>query len=489
MNSRSLTSLLLPAIGAALVLPMTLRAQTEPAPAYLELRDVARGTVETVEYRSSALGTERRLVVYTPPGYEEGRDGYPVLYLLHGAGGNETTWTERGMAHVILDNLIAEGTLEPLVVVMPFGYASAREPGAPRGDAAENKRQREGFSRDLLEDVIPLVESRYRVSADRTDRAIAGLSLGGAQALAIGLTNTPLFSRVAAYSPAMGAANNPATGGVDFDAVLNETGALNEALDVLWIGCGIDDTLFDSNAAFSRQLTEHGIEHVFRVTQGAHTMPVWQRYLYETAPLLFPKTSPPIPKITDLGLTGNRFRPLTYAELTPAQKTMTHHVLDGPRTGMGGPFNVLLRAPELGDLAQELGAYARFGSSLSDPIREMAIIMTARHWTAQFEWYAHKRAALAAGLDTRIVDAIARGRRPARMSAEETALYDFCDELLKTHRVGDATFAAAVAAFGERGVVDIIGTVGYYAMVSMLLNVDEYPMPEGVAPELAPLPR
>lgn len=187
----------------------------------------------------------------------------------------------------------------------------------------------------------------------------------------------------------------------------------------------------------------------------------------------------------DIDLVGNRFRPLDYMELDEAQKGMLTHILDGPRTAVRGPFNVLLRAPEMGDLAQELGAYVRFESSLPGSLREMAIIMTAAYWAAEFEWYAHKSAALQEGLDPVLVDAIAAGDHPAGMQADEAALYAFCNELLNEHRIDDATFAAAVDALGERGVVETIGTVGYYSMVSMLLNVDEYPLPDGVAPEFA----
>src|SRR5262245_45451142 len=150
-----------------------------PAPGYLQVRAVPHGTQKSLTYKSKALGTDRKVVVYTPPGYEQSTNRYPILYLLHGAGGDETTWTARGQAHVILDNLIADGKLKPLVVAMPFGFAAARAPGAGRGDAAENKMQREGFTRDFLEDVIPFVESTLRVQADRDHRAIAGLSLGG----------------------------------------------------------------------------------------------------------------------------------------------------------------------------------------------------------------------------------------------------------------------------------------------------------------------
>jgi 4-carboxymuconolactone decarboxylase len=189
----------------------------------------------------------------------------------------------------------------------------------------------------------------------------------------------------------------------------------------------------------------------------------------------------------DFELAGNRFAPLGWADMTEAQRTMMRHVLDGARTSASGPFNAMLRAPVMGDHAQELGAQVRFNSSLPPPLREMAILLAARHWTAQYEWYAHKRAALAEGLDAGIVAAIAAGRRPSGMSAAEAALHRFASELLETKRVSDEAFAAAKAAFGEQGVVEIVFTLGYYSLVSMLLNVDEYPLPPGVEPELEPL--
>lgn len=268
-------------------IPGAAPAQTA-GPAYLQVRSAPHGTVQTHTYKSKSLGTERKVVVYTPPDYEKSSSRYPVLYLLHGAGSNETSWTERGRAHVILDNLIADGKLKPLVVVMPFGYAFARAPGA-RGDAAENKQQREDFARDLVEDVIPMIDATLRVYRDREHRAIAGLSLGGAQSLAIGLSHTDLFSRIAGFSSAMGAANNPETGGVNFDAVLADSAHINSQLKLLWVGCGTEDTLFESNRDFSALLSKHKIEHIFRVTGGAHTYAVWQRYLNEVAPLFFPE--------------------------------------------------------------------------------------------------------------------------------------------------------------------------------------------------------
>ena len=257
------------------------------APAYLQVRNVPHGTVKSHEYKSKSLGTDRKMMVYTPPEYEKSTVRYPVLYLLHGAGSDETSWTQRGQAQVILDNLIAEGKLKPLVVVMPFGFAAARAPGAARGDAAENKMQREGFAKDFLDDVIPMVESTFRVYADRDHRAIAGLSLGGAQALALGLSHTELFSRVAAFSPAMGAGNNPATGGVDFEMVLADSTTINSQLRFLWVSCGTEDTLFESVRQFSNQLSQHKVEHIWKVTGGAHAYPVWQRNLNDVAPMLF----------------------------------------------------------------------------------------------------------------------------------------------------------------------------------------------------------
>jgi 4-carboxymuconolactone decarboxylase len=185
-------------------------------------------------------------------------------------------------------------------------------------------------------------------------------------------------------------------------------------------------------------------------------------------------------------LRGDRFKPLTYDEMAPAQKTMLERLLAGPRGGADGPFNVLLRSPEMGDLAQQFGA-ARFTTPVPRRLWEMAVLLTARHWTSQFEWYAHRRGAEQAGLSPAICDAIAGGRRPAQMQPDETVIYDFASELLETKQVSDATFKAARDLLGERGVVDLIGVMGWYGTVSMLLNVDRYPLPEGVQPPLKPL--
>ena len=142
----------------------------------------------------------------------------------------------------------------------------------------------------------------------------------------------------------------------------------------------------------------------------------------------------------------------------------------------------------MGDLAQKFGAYARFHSSLPPRLNEFAILITGRFWTAQFEWQAHHRNALAVGLSPAIIDAVAAGKRPTSMQPDEEAVYNFCTEVLTTKHASDAAFQAAKDKFGERGVVDLLAVVGYYQFVSMLLNVDGYPLPPSVQPELKPLP-
>jgi enterochelin esterase family protein len=256
------------------------------APMFYDVRPVPHGAVEQRWYDSKAVQGVRRVFVYTPPNYSRSSDRYPVLYLFHGAGGDESGWTENGRANLILDNLIADGKLKPLVVVMPYGYAYP--PTSSRAEGADAmKRQREGFSRDLIEDLIPFVQASYRVYADREHRAVAGLSLGGSQALGIGLAHLDLFSRVAGFSPALGAVTSPQAGGLDFKTLIADARKVNDRLKLLWVGCGTDDTLFNSNKEFAQLLATSGVKHTFRVSEGAHTWQVWRRYLNEVAPLLF----------------------------------------------------------------------------------------------------------------------------------------------------------------------------------------------------------
>lgn len=182
-----------------------------------------------------------------------------------------------------------------------------------------------------------------------------------------------------------------------------------------------------------------------------------------------------------------RFDTLPPERMTAEQKRVAEAIQSGPRgQGLRGPFNALLRSPDLADRLQKVGEYIRFRSSLPAKLNELAILLVARKWTAQFEWYAHHQFAMTAGLDPAIAAAIAEGRKPERMPEEEAAIHAFCTELLDTTQVSDAAYENVRRRFGEQGVIDLIGAMGYYSTVSMVLNVDRHPLPEGVA---APLQR
>lgn len=193
-----------------------------------------------------------------------------------------------------------------------------------------------------------------------------------------------------------------------------------------------------------------------------------------------------------------RFKLIPAEELTAEQQALSEAIKSGPRAKLktsgaskpgplGGPFNVWLRSPNIGNLIQKLGEEIRFRSSLPPRLNEMAILITARQWTSQYEWYAHHKLALEAGLDPAIADAIARGRRPEKMGEDERIVYDFSTELHETKAVSDANYKAAFDKFGERGVVDLIAVNGFYGLVSMCLNVDRTPLPDGAPLPLAPL--
>ena len=192
-----------------------------------------------------------------------------------------------------------------------------------------------------------------------------------------------------------------------------------------------------------------------------------------------------------------RFKLIPLDQLTPEQRALTDAIKSGPRAKLassgaskpgplGGPFNVWLRSPGIGNLVQQLGEEIRFRSSLAGKLNELAILITARHWTSQYEWFAHHKLALEGGLDPAVTQAIAQGRRPARMDADETIVYEFSRELHETQGVSDATYKTALERFGERGVVDLISVNGFYGLVSMCLNVDKTPLPEGTPLPLPP---
>jgi 4-carboxymuconolactone decarboxylase len=184
-----------------------------------------------------------------------------------------------------------------------------------------------------------------------------------------------------------------------------------------------------------------------------------------------------------------RLPPRPPEQMTSRQREVAAAISGGPRGGLRGPFQAWLRSPEVADRFQKVGEYVRFGSSIPPALNELAILVTAREWTAQFEWYAHHALAMKAGLPPAIADAIARGERPEGMDADQRAVYDFSTELHRERSVSDAAYAAVVERFGERGVVDLIAACGYYVAVAMTLNVSRVPLPDGVAPPLAPLSR
>ena len=193
-----------------------------------------------------------------------------------------------------------------------------------------------------------------------------------------------------------------------------------------------------------------------------------------------------------------RFKLIPLENLTPEQRVLADAIRSGPRAAMkssaaskpgplGGPFNVWLRSPGMGNIIQQLGAEIRFRSSLPSKLNEMAILITARKWTSQYEWFAHHKVAMEAGLDPAIAQDIAQGRRPMKMSGDEAIVHDFSRELHETQAVSDATYKAALDRFGERGVVDLIAVNGFYVLVSMCLNVDRTPLPGGEKLPLEPL--
>lgn len=179
---------------------------------------------------------------------------------------------------------------------------------------------------------------------------------------------------------------------------------------------------------------------------------------------------------------------LSDAQMSDAQKKVVAEIVSGPRGHLVGPFIPLMRSPEFMSRLQKTGEYLRFNSAFEPRLSELAILITARAWSQNFEWYAHRPIGEKAGLKPAIVDAIAAGRRPEGMATDEAVIYDFLDELLRNKTVSDATYARAKEAFGERGVIDLIGIHGYYSLLAMILNVSQAPLPDGAKPGLAPLP-
>jgi len=180
-----------------------------------------------------------------------------------------------------------------------------------------------------------------------------------------------------------------------------------------------------------------------------------------------------------------RIAALETADMTTEQRQFHDNIVSGPRGGMRGPFQAWIHSPKFAELAQRLGEYCRFHSVLEVRQSELAILVTARQWTAQFEWFAHAPIAQKGGLSETVIEDLRAQRVPNFAKPDEAAIYNFCTELYRDSRITDATYAEAVGQLGEQGVVDLVGVLGYYALVSMTLNVFEMPLPDGVEPPLS----
>lgn len=252
-------------------------AFAEPPADIVTVRDdVPHGTLEMIAYDSETVGTTRHMQVYTPPGYSTDRD-YPVLYLLHGIGGDETEWQRLATPNVLLDNLIADGAAEPMIVVMPNGRAQPND--RAEGDVFASAPAFAVFEGDLLNDVIPAIEARYSVAADRQHRALAGLSMGGGQSLNFGLGHLDTFAWVGGFSSAPNT-EPPAELVPDPDAAADQ-------LELLFLSCGTEDGLFAISQGVHTYLAAHDVPHVWHVDGNGHDATHWRNSLYHFAQLLF----------------------------------------------------------------------------------------------------------------------------------------------------------------------------------------------------------
>ena len=262
-----------------------------PGSETFDLKDVPHGAVAKVSYNSSTLKKFRRMHVYTPPGYEKGQGAYPVFYLLHGASDCDESWSAVGRAGVILDNLIAAGKAKPMIVVMPAGHTGAFGFGGGGGNSFQ--RQMDEFSQDFANDVRPYIEKNYRVKTDRSSRAIAGLSMGGAQTLNVAFDKLEDYGHIGVYSSGIfgiaggfgGAA--PSTQWEDSHKSTLDNDDLKKGLEHIWFACGKDDFLVQTSKATVEMLKKHKFDVVSKDSDGGHTWLNWRDYLAEFAPMLF----------------------------------------------------------------------------------------------------------------------------------------------------------------------------------------------------------
>ncbi len=242
-------------------------------------KEVPHGAVSTIEYWSFSIGDRRRAHVYTPPGYMQGSGRYPVLYLVHGAGDSDDSWTEVGHANLILDNLIAAGRARPMIIVMPFGHT----PDRPGADLLSNT----DFGADLHKDLIPYVDANFRTLTGADNRAMAGLSMGGAHTLNFGLTHPEIFHWIGVFSMGLGLGNNQ-NQVADYEAA-NDAALKRDVreLKLLYYAIGDDDFLQPTVKPTRAIFDKYGIRYVFHPSPGGHTWINWRRYLEDFAPRLF----------------------------------------------------------------------------------------------------------------------------------------------------------------------------------------------------------
>jgi enterochelin esterase family protein len=257
-----------------------------PGADFMDEKDVPHGAVAAVHYHSSALGRNRRMHVYTPPGYETNQEKYPVFYLLHGAGDSDDSWTSVGRANFILDNLIAAGTAKPMIVVMPAGHTSSAGFGAGRGRGGPGGAPpRDEFAEDFVNDIMPYIEKHYRTLPDRAHRAMAGLSMGGGQTMGIAFAHLDKFAYIGVYSS--GIFGGGASGWETQRAQMLDDATLKKDLKLVWLSTGSQDGLISTSKATVETLKKHGFEPVFKESPGGHTWINWRDYLNEFAPQLF----------------------------------------------------------------------------------------------------------------------------------------------------------------------------------------------------------
>jgi enterochelin esterase-like enzyme len=244
---------------------------------------IAHGKITTATYHSTTVGVDRQTLIYTPPGYSEDKK-YNVLYLLHGIGGDEREWYNNGSPHIILDNLFADQKLEPMIVVLPNGRAMVNDDATGDIFAADKVKAFETFEWDLLNDLIPFIDSNYSVLTGRENRALAGLSMGGGQALNFGLAHLDTFAWVGAFSAAP---NTKAPA-----ALVPNPAATADSILQLWISCGTNDGLLFISQQTHDYLEQHNVTHIYNLVEGAaHEWKVWKYGLYHFSQLIFKQTA------------------------------------------------------------------------------------------------------------------------------------------------------------------------------------------------------